>query len=120
MRTKERFCHLRTLFTSSTLRGLVFALLLTLLVFAGLSANAASPAYIWIDNVQLYSGQYVASTSLTVTTTKPTSGYAYYENGTLTLSSFSCTAKSSTCISASGDLKIVFSSTSTIRGGDSA
>lgn len=93
-----------------------------LLVFMSLPivANAA-PDCVYVGGVELTSGKYLAVGATSATSTKPSGGYAYYNNGVLTLSSYEYegegvkymfnpnTSESSyykTCIFAEGDLVI--------------
>lgn len=57
---------------------LCLAMLLCLLPTAALAANNDT---VWIGNVKLSKGQYLASGSTTATTVKPDTGYAYWKAG---------------------------------------
>lgn len=110
MLTKKKH-RLSNLCKGCRLHLAVLVLLTVCLLAACVHAGAASAYYVWVNGVQLYSGEYLPSGSTTKTTVKPSGTYAYFENGTLTLNGFTCTSSSSSAVSASGDLKVVFSGT---------
>lgn len=68
----------------------LFSLLLALVMIFGtlpMTAHAAEPE-IYVGGVGMVSGDYLASGATATVTTQPSGGYAYYDNGVLTLSGY--------------------------------
>ncbi len=99
--------------------AIMLALLLVLMTLP-IVANAA-PDCVYVGGVKLTSGKYLAVGATSATSTKPSGGYAYYNNGVLTLSSYEYEGEGveykfnpnisessyyKTCIFAEGDLEI--------------
>ena len=80
-----------------------------------LTTRAVTPTSITIGTTTLQSGQYLPRGASYVTTTKPDGGYAYYNNGVLTLNGFSYWERSGKdAIYADGDLTITLIGTNGI------
>ena len=73
----------------------LLSLLLALVMLVGmipattLTASAESNYSVWVGGVKMTSGTYLAVGATATQTTKPSGGYAYYEDGTLTLNNYS-------------------------------
>lgn len=65
-------------------------LMLVMLVMLAASAMAADPE-IWVGGVGMVGGEYLANSAAVPTTSKPFGGYAYYQDGVLTLNNYSYT-----------------------------
>ncbi|MBE6586924.1 MAG: carbohydrate-binding domain-containing protein, partial [Ruminococcaceae bacterium] len=77
----------------------ILSLLLTLVMILGmipattLTAFAESRGEVYVGGVGMNDGDYLAVGATTTRTTKPSGGYAYYNNGTLTLNNYSYAGK---------------------------
>lgn len=69
------------------------AVLLTLAmvigIFAAVGVNtSAAEAGLWVGDVEMNDGDYLANGATATTTTKPSGGYAYFKDGVLTLNNY--------------------------------
>ena len=77
----------------------LFGLLLALVMLVGmipattLTAFAAAGGVVYVGGVCMNDGDYLAVGATATQTTKPSGGYAYYEDGTLTLNNYSYEGK---------------------------
>ena len=77
----------------------LFSLLLAIVMVLGLipatslTAFAAAANSVLVGGVEMTNGTYLANGATTTQTTKPSGGYAYYKNGTLTLNNYSYEGK---------------------------
>ncbi|MBQ7089437.1 MAG: InlB B-repeat-containing protein [Clostridia bacterium] len=77
----------------------IFSLLLALVMLVGMIPATSLPAFaaaadsVWVGGVEMTNDTYLAVGSTTTQTTKPSGGYAYYEDRTLTLNNYSYEGK---------------------------
>ena len=77
----------------------LLSLLLALVMLVGmipattLTAFAAAGGEVYVGGVKMYDGDYLAVGATKTQTTKPSGGYAYYKDGTLTLNNYSYEGK---------------------------
>ena len=77
----------------------IFSLLLVLTMLVGmipattLTAFAAAGGEVYVGGVRMHDGDYLAVGATATQTTKPSGGYAYYEDRTLTLNNYSYEGK---------------------------
>ena len=72
---------------------LAFVMVLGMFPAATLTAFAAAANSVLVGGVEMTNGTYLANGATTTQTTKPSGGYAYYRNGTLTLNNYSYEGK---------------------------
>lgn len=68
---------------------LVLVMLVGMIPATSLTAFAESGGVVYVGGVAMYDGDYLAIGATTTRTTKPSFGYAYYKDGTLTLNNYS-------------------------------
>ena len=74
-------------------------------------------AGVWVSGIGMFDGEYLAVGATATTTAKPTGGYAYYNNGVLTLNNYTHTVDGSSVVDyeyiihSEKDLKIVLEGT---------
>ena len=77
----------------------VLSMLLALVMLVGMipagviTASAESNYSVWVGGVGMYDGDYLAVGATATQTTKPSGGYAYYKDRTLTLNNYSYEGK---------------------------
>ncbi len=102
----------------------IMLVMILLLCLTPLGAQAATATSVYINGIELSNdAPYLYQNGKEAQTSAPsgTTGYAYFQNGTLTLYRFTCTAATSTIgLRADGDLTVLFSGTNRISGGGSA
>ena len=72
---------------------LAIVMVLGMLPVATLTAFAAAEGEVYVGGVAMYDGDYLAVGATATQTTKPSGGYAYYYDGTLTLNNYSYEGK---------------------------
>ena len=72
---------------------LAIVMVLGLIPATTLTAFAAAANSVLVGGVEMTNGTYLANGATTTQTTKPSGGYAYYKNGTLTLNNYSYEGK---------------------------
>ena len=97
---------------------LMLTVLCSVIFALNISANAASST-IYVNKIAMSDGQYLKENATAVTTTKPSSDYAYYKNGVLYLYSFDLkwnggSSRTGAINAGNGDLIIELHGTSTI------
>ena len=87
----------------------------------GVCSVCGTDSIVLIDDVPLKDGQYMASGSTTVSTTKPSTDYAYYKDNVLTLHDFTLSGVDSSegaAIAHAGDLQVVLEGSNTLETPD--
>ena len=72
---------------------LVLVMLVGMIPMTSLTAFAAAGGVVYVGGVRMYDGDYLAVGATMTHTTKPSVGYAYYKDGTLTLNNYSYEGK---------------------------
>lgn len=70
--------------------------------------------YIYVNNIEVRSGEYLGNGYLKASTTQPSGGYAYYNAGRLTLNNYSCNTTGATAVRSFRDLALTLIGTNTL------